>query len=90
MKAYRVLVEGRVQGVSFRYYTQQEAIRLGIHGWVRNCADGSVEALICGDAGQIDAMLAWLGHGPSSAVVSNLRSEPAEPAPAASGFQITY
>ncbi|HKI60293.1 MAG TPA: acylphosphatase, partial [Mariprofundaceae bacterium] len=46
MKAYRVRIEGRVQGVSFRYYTLQEANRLGIDGWVRNCEDGSVETLI--------------------------------------------
>ncbi len=70
MKAFRVRVQGRVQGVCFRYYTELEANRLGISGWVRNCADGSVEALICGDEQQTQAMLVWLQQGPPSASVA--------------------
>jgi len=89
VKALKVRVEGRVQGVCFRHYTQLEANRLGINGWVRNCADGSVEALICGDEAQLEAMLAWLKHGPSSAVVSQTHVEPANPEQLLSGFHIT-
>jgi len=59
-----------VQGVGFRYYTEREAIRLGITGWVRNCVGGSVEVFICGEAHQTQAMLAWLKRGPPSANVS--------------------
>lgn len=89
MKAYRVRVEGRVQGVGFRYCTELEAHRLGITGWVKNCSDSSVEALICGDESQLNTMLAWLRHGPSSAIVSNTHVESADTSSAPSGFQIT-
>lgn len=74
----RVIVHGRVQGVGFRYYTRREAIRLGLTGWVRNLSDGSVEAVINGDPGQIDIMKQWLNHGPSSAIVDLLESSPYE------------
>ncbi|MES0371348.1 MAG: acylphosphatase [Mariprofundaceae bacterium] len=89
MKALIVRVEGRVQGVGFRYYTEQEANRLGIHGWVRNCSDNSVEALICGPEPQLNTMLAWLKHGPPSAVVTQTHIEPANPDPLPTGFNIT-
>jgi len=88
-KAYRVRIEGRVQGVCFRYYTEQEANRLGITGWVRNCSDGSVEALICGDEQPLQMMLAWLKHGPSSAVVSQTKVEPITAEPIPTSFRIT-
>ena len=90
MKAVKVRIEGRVQGVCFRHYTQQEANRLGITGWVRNLNDGSVETLICGDETQLNTMLAWLRHGPSAAVVSNTHIEPAAASSPSTGFQITY
>jgi len=89
MKAYRVRIEGRVQGVGFRYYTQAEANRLGINGWVRNCEDGSVETLISGDDAQLTSMLAWLKYGPTSAVVSNSYIEPADTSLVPNGFRIT-
>jgi len=90
MKAYRVRIEGRVQGVGFRYYTELEANRLGINGWVRNCEDGSVETLICGDETQLNTMLAWLKHGPPSAMVSDTHVEPIDSGLASTGFKITY
>ena len=58
-----------VQGVGFRYYAQAEARRLGLAGYVRNRADGTVEAELEGDAASVWAMLAWLQHGPPSARV---------------------
>ena len=87
-KTYKVMIQGRVQGVGFRYYTEQQAKRLGITGWVRNCADGSVEALICGNEVQTKAMLSWLKHGPPSASVHTIRVEESPIAPAAN-FRIT-
>lgn len=90
MKALIVRVEGRVQGVGFRYYTEQEANRLGINGWVRNCSDNSVEALICGPEPQLNTMLTWLKNGPSSAIVTQAHIEPANPDPLPTGFNITY
>jgi len=89
MKTYRVRIEGRVQGVGFRYYTQAEANRLGINGWVHNCEDGSVETLISGDDAQLNSMLRWLKHGPSSAIVSDTHVEPTTVDPVTPGFRIT-
>ncbi len=83
-------IEGRVQGVFFRHYTQQEADRLGITGWVRNCEDGSVETLICGNDTQLNTMITWLKRGPSSAFVSDIRVEPEAASSLLSGFRITY
>jgi len=67
-----VIVQGRVQGVGFRYYTQVEARKLGISGWVRNHADGSVEAYICGEAEVLTTMQTWLKHGPNYACVEHV------------------
>jgi len=67
-----VTIQGRVQGVGFRYYTQIEARKLGISGWVCNCPDGSVESMICGEPEQLDAMKQWLEHGPDYAQVGHI------------------
>lgn len=90
MKAYKVRVEGRVQGVCFRHYTHEKANELGISGWVRNCSDGSVEALICGDDDQLNTMLAWLRHGPSSASVAQTTVETICLESELQGFSISY
>ncbi len=71
-----VKVRGRVQGVFFRHHSKQVAERLKLKGWVRNCPDGSVEALICGDITQLEAMQSWLAHGPQFAEVLDIRTEP--------------
>jgi len=71
----RIFVFGRVQGVGFRYATQREAQRLGVRGWVRNRHDGSVETLIQGDPAQLEAMQAWLEHGPRTAQVLQIKVE---------------
>jgi len=89
-KAYKVLIQGRVQGVGFRYYTEQQARRLGISGWVRNCADGSVETLICGDESQTQTMLLWLKHGPPSASVSVTEVSKVNPASIPHDFRVTF
>ncbi|MFQ5345305.1 MAG: acylphosphatase [Mariprofundus sp.] len=68
----RVIIQGRVQGVGFRYYTQMEARKLGITGWVRNHADGSVEACIRGEHESLAAMQAWLRQGPGLAHVEHI------------------
>lgn len=79
-------IEGRVQGVWFRSWTQGEANRLGLAGWVRNRRDGTVEALFSGLPEAVDAMLAACRRGPPAASVSNVVSDPADP-PAESGFR---
>ena len=70
MTSRRVVVHGFVQGVGFRYSARAEAERLGISGWIRNRADGVVEAEIHGDAEQVQRMLDWLARGPRGAVVA--------------------
>ena len=68
----RVLVQGQVQGVGFRYWTRGEAARLGVNGWVRNRSDGTVEAEVEGEPGAVDSMLDALRRGPPGAVVDNV------------------
>jgi len=62
-------VEGRVQGVWFRESTRQQAINAGISGYARNCADGTVEVLACGEAEAINRLFEWLHRGPPMAQV---------------------
>jgi acylphosphatase len=73
----RLVITGIVQGVGFRYAMLARARALGITGWVRNRRDGSVEAMIAGDADQLEAMLAWSRNGPAGAVVDQVMVESA-------------
>jgi acylphosphatase len=66
-------ITGRVQGVGFRFYMQRKARELGLTGWVRNCRDGSVEAVIQGTSEAVETMIAWARRGPPSAVVADVR-----------------
>ncbi len=72
MKRVHVRITGKVQGVWFRQSTMDEAVRLGLGGWVRNRADGSVEAVFEGPGDKVDAMLEWCWRGPELAVVKNV------------------
>lgn len=77
MTVKRLVIRGVVQGVGFRYAMTAQARLLGITGWVRNRRDGSVEAMIAGDAVQVDAMLAWSRRGPAGAIVDDVMIETA-------------
>ena len=68
----RVVVSGRVQGVWFRAWTERKAKSLGLDGWVRNCRDGSVEAVVDGAPGAVDAIIAWARRGPPAARVAGV------------------
>lgn len=72
MAAMRVRVTGRVQGVSYRYYAQQEAVSLGLTGWVRNEVDGSVELHLEGPRDAVDSMVDWCRRGPTAARVRDV------------------
>lgn len=75
MKRVQAIVSGRVQGVSFRYYTQREAQRLGITGWVRNQPDGTVLTLAEGDEPALLAFIRFLHQGPPAARVTDVTLE---------------
>jgi len=74
-----VLVAGRVQGVGFRWAVEREAGRLGVDGWVRNLADGRVEARLEGDDDAVDAIVAFCGDGPDTARVESVEVADVEP-----------
>jgi acylphosphatase len=76
--AARLLVEGRVQGVGYRWWAVEAARSLGLDGWVRNRADGSVEILAIGEAAAIEQLLQACNGGPPSALVRAVKLEPAE------------
>ena len=65
----RLRIRGRVQGVFYRDSTQREAQRLGLHGWVRNRSDGSVEAIAQGPPERVAALIDWCHEGPPLARV---------------------
>ena len=66
----RLVVSGRVQGVFFRESMRLEAERLGVSGWVCNRRDGTVEAVVQGEAGAVEAMVRWARRGPQDAQVT--------------------
>jgi len=68
------VVSGRVQGVGFRFFVQENARQFGLTGWVRNQRDGTVEVLACGSRQNLEILLAALQRGPRSAFVSNVQS----------------
>jgi len=76
--AARFLVSGRVQGVSFRAYTQARARELGLAGHARNLPDGRVEVFAEGAPAAIDALAEWLWQGSPGARVSGVLREPAQ------------
>jgi acylphosphatase len=79
MSATRHLrIAGRVQGVGYRDALRQEALARGISGWVRNRRDGTVEALLQGDALAVEQVIAWARRGPPAARVDRLEAEDAE------------
>ena len=87
--ARHVTVTGRVQGVFFRAWTKQQADELGISGWVRNRPDGSVEALVAGEAQAVSSIIDRMRRGPPAATVERLIEEPTEDAPDA-GFVVRH
>ena len=75
--ACHLRVYGLVQGVYYRHSTIQQAQRLGLHGWVRNRSDGSVEALVHGPADAVQTLIDWAHQGPEAARVERVQVSPA-------------
>lgn len=75
MPCTRFVVIGRVQGVFFRASTRTRALQLGISGYAKNLADGSVEVVASGSQEALDELDGWLHHGPPAARVDRVRRE---------------
>ena len=81
-------IRGQVQGVGFRYFTRQEALRLGLRGWVRNCADGSVESVAIGLGDQIDLFEQAVRKGPTGSRVGSVQRYEMRGTASAESFEI--
>jgi len=81
----RLRIEGYVQAVGFRNFVIAEARRLGLDGWVRNRADGTVETLVSGGNSKVELFVAAAMRGPEGSKVANVELHRAEP-PAEKGF----
>ena len=69
------VVEGRVQGVGFRYFVEENALSLGLQGWVRNRWEGTVEFTAEGERQSLEKLLAFVRRGPRSSYVSHVRAD---------------
>ena len=89
MRRVHAIITGRVQGVSFRASTADEARRLGLVGWVKNLSDGAVELEAQGTADAVAALLAWCAHGSPAARVANVAVDDRPLVETESSFAIT-
>jgi acylphosphatase len=87
MIARKIRIVGQVQGVGYRDALCYEADRRGVAGWVRNRADGSVEAFLQGSPEDVALVIAWARRGPPAARVDDVQIEPAEDAPGHARFE---
>ncbi len=85
-----VIISGRVQGVFFRGKTRNEAEKHNINGWVRNLADGRVEAVFEGEKADVDKLISFAGTGPSRAKVRDLDIKWMDYTGEFNDFQIRY
>jgi acylphosphatase len=87
--ARRIVVSGRVQGVGFRYFTQDVALREGVTGWVRNLPDGRVEAHVEGDVEAVTRVEAAMRRGPRGARVQTVNVDVEDASGAYDTFNVT-
>jgi acylphosphatase len=88
--ARRFLIRGEVQGVGYRFFAQRAAARHQVVGYIRNCADGTVEALVEGPANSVEAFKHDLATGPQWAVVKQVEEISLEPTGRYSMFRIEH
>ncbi len=86
----KLVISGRVQGVAFRQSTLDEALRLGVQGWVKNRVDGRVEVVAEGDRGEVEALAAWCRRGPRLARVDDVQASWEEARHDLTGFEIRW
>ena len=89
-RTVRMVISGRVQGVSFRYFTRQVARRLGLVGWVRNLPSGQVEVRVRGTEPDLELLRQELRQGPPAARVDDLSEAELAAGDDWYDFQITY
>ncbi|MEW6446497.1 MAG: acylphosphatase [Bacillota bacterium] len=83
-----VIIKGKVQGVYFRGYTREEALAAGVSGWIRNLADGSVEAVFQGEREAVEKLISWCKKGPPAARVTEVIVNWEDPCESFNGFSI--
>jgi len=88
MVARQIRVGGRVQGVGYRVSLQYEARKRGVGGWVRNRADGTVEAVLQGTPQAVAAVIAWARRGPPGAQVTDVDDSEAAQEPTHAQFEL--
>ena len=86
MRAVRLTIVGRVQGVGYRDWAVRSGRRFGLAGWVRNRADGAVEVLVAGDDTTVAQMIEACRKGPPLAEVDRIVEAPGDPADAPPEF----
>ena len=89
-KRLHIIVEGRVQGVYFRSFTRDQAVKLDLTGWVRNRPDGSVEALVEGDKASVEKMEQWFYQGSPHSRVDMVHTTEEPPVGDNTSFEIQY
>ena len=89
-KSLHVLVEGRVQGVGFRYFTERVASGLGLSGYVRNLSDGRVEAYAEGDQAALERFLRQVSEWPGFGYVTRVEETWGESTGGHSSFSVTF
>ncbi len=89
-KRVHIFVYGTVQGVYFRSYAQMEAQKRKVAGWVRNCPDGTVEAVVEGEPAKVDDMVEWFKTGPPTAKVAKIEAAEERPMGETGVFNIRF
>ena len=88
LQRLHAIVEGRVQGVGFRYFTQERAVFLGLTGWVRNRWNGTVELVAEGPKADLETLLRAIQRGPRAGTTQNVKVDWLETAGEFRSFQI--
>lgn len=90
MQQYEIKITGRVQGVGFRFFTQQKAREFGLKGWVKNTVDGGVLVMVSGDETDIETFIDYLRIGPTLSRVHKITKVKIENLQEFDNFSVKY